>query len=50
MYRGQLDGSRPGNGVTNDGQDMRKALDALVDGKAIDSNQKPSMGCSIKWK
>ena len=49
-YRGQLDDSRPGNGIPVTGKDLRAALDALLDGGAPASAQKPSMGCSIKWK
>jgi len=49
-YRGQLDGSRPGNDVAVDGADLRSALDALLDGKAPSENQKPSIGCNIKWR
>lgn len=50
IYRGQLDGSRPGNGVSVTGSDLRNALDALINGTAIDPVQKPSIGCGIKWK
>lgn len=50
VYRGQFDDSRPGNGVTPDGTDLRKALDALLSDSIIDSAQKPSLGCNIKWK
>lgn len=49
-YRGQLDDSRPGNDLPVDGKDVRAALDALLSGQSPDSNQKPSMGCNIKWK
>jgi len=49
-YRGQFDGSRPGNGVPVTGTDLRAALDALLAGRAVTSDQKPSMGCNIKWK
>ncbi len=49
-YRGQLDGSRPGNGVPVDGRDLRAALDALLDGRPVDPNQVPSIGCNIKWR
>lgn len=48
-YRGQLDDSRPGNGVPLTGADLRNAMEALLKGDAIDSNQKPSIGCNIKW-
>lgn len=50
VYRGQLDDSRPGNGLPLTGSDLRNAMDAVLNEKAIDSNQKPSIGCNIKWK
>jgi len=50
VYRGQLDGSRPGNDIANDGKDLRQAMDALIAGRPINSDQKPSIGCNIKWK
>jgi peroxiredoxin len=50
VYRGQLDDSRPGNDVPVTGQDLRAALDAVLDGRAVDGGQKPSLGCNIKWK
>jgi thiol-disulfide isomerase/thioredoxin len=50
VYRGQLDPSRPGNGITLTGMDMRNALDALVAGRPLDTVQYPSIGCNIKWK
>lgn len=50
VYRGQLDDSRPGNGLQLTGADLRKAMDALLDGTAISREQKPSIGCNIKWK
>mgnify|MGYP001793012013 CR=1 FL=1 len=49
VYRGQLDDSRPGNGIPLNGKDLRRAIDALLEGKPIDENQKPSIGCNIKW-
>jgi len=49
-YRGQFDDSRPGNDRPVTGTDLRAALDALVAGKAVDTDQIPSMGCNIKWK
>ena len=49
-YAGQLDDSRPGNGIDVTGKDLRFAMDALVENKSISTNQKPSMGCNIKWK
>jgi peroxiredoxin len=50
VYRGQLDDSRPGNGIPVTGRDLRRALDALVAGRAIPPDQRPSIGCNIKWK
>jgi hypothetical protein len=50
VYRGQLDDSRPGNGITVTGKDLRDALDNLLSGKDISRDQKPSLGCNIKWK
>jgi peroxiredoxin len=50
IYRGQLDDSRPGNGIPVTGKDLRNALDAVLHGKPVDTMQKPSLGCNIKWK
>jgi len=50
FYRGQMDGSRPGNGVPVTGVDLRKALDAVLAGGAAPEVQRPSLGCNIKWK
>lgn len=50
VYRGQLDGSRPGNNVPLTGEDLRGAIDAVLEDKPVSSEQKPSMGCNIKWK
>ncbi|BAO74307.1 thioredoxin family protein [Winogradskyella sp. PG-2] len=50
VYTGQFDDSRPGNGIPVTGKDLRNAFDALINGKTINSNQKPSMGCNIKWE
>ena len=50
VYRGQMDDSRPGNGRPLTGRDLRAALDALLAGRPINGDQKPSMGCNIKWK
>lgn len=50
VYRGQLDDSRPGNCIPVTGKDLRKAMDTLIAGKEITQDQKPSMGCNIKWK
>lgn len=49
-YRGQLDASRPGNDIPVSGSDLRAALDALVAGRPVSSEQRPSIGCNIKWK
>ena len=49
-YRGQLDGSRPGNEVPLTGEDLRNALDCLLEGRPVPTDQKPSLGCNIKWK
>ena len=50
VYRGQLDDSRPGNNIPVTGKDLREAIDNLLAGKPISVDQKPSMGCNIKWK
>lgn len=50
VYRGQLDDSRPGNQVEVTGSSIRNALDSLLIGQPIKSEQKPSLGCNIKWK
>lgn len=50
VYRGQLDNSRPGNGIPVNGQDLKHALNCLIDGKTNTETQKPSIGCGIKWK
>lgn len=50
VYRGQLDDSRPGNDKPLTGKDIRQALDAMINGMAISEEQKPSIGCNIKWK
>lgn len=50
VYRGQLDESRPGNGKRVTGQDLRAALDAVLSGQPVSSQQRPSAGCNIKWK
>jgi peroxiredoxin len=49
-YRGQLDDSRPGNGKPLTGRDLRAAIDTLLSGGHVDPNQRPSVGCNIKWK
>jgi peroxiredoxin len=50
FYRGQLDDSRPGNGVPVTGRDLRAALDALLAGAPPPPDQRPSLGCNIKWR
>ena len=49
-YRGQLDHARPGNGAPVTGSDVRQALDALLAGRPVNPDQRPSIGCNIKWK
>lgn len=49
-YRGQMDGSRPGNEIPVTGSDLRAAVDALVSGRMPSGVQMPSIGCNIKWK
>jgi peroxiredoxin len=50
VYRGQMDASRPGNAIPVTGQDLRAALDAVLAGASVSAEQKPSIGCNIKWK
>jgi len=50
VYRGQLDDSRPGNEVSVNGRDIRQALDCLISDQPVPKEQKPSIGCNIKWK
>ena len=50
VYRGQLDDSRPSNGLPVTGKDIRNAFDLLLAGKNIPEEQRPSIGCNIKWK
>jgi len=50
VYRGQMDDSRPGNGVPVTGKDLRAALDALLEGRPVPEEQRPSIGCNIKWR
>lgn len=50
VYRGQFDSSRPGNGLTPNGEDVRFALDAVLEGRPVSGDQRPSIGCNIKWK
>ena len=50
VYRGQMDDSRPGNARPITGRDLRAALEAVLAGRAVPPDQKPSVGCNIKWK
>lgn len=50
IYRGQLDDSRPGNGIPLSGNDLRGAIDGILYNRTINPDQKPSIGCGIKWK
>ena len=50
FYAGQFDSSRPGNNIEVTGKDLKKACDLLLEGKPLDFNPSPSMGCNIKWK
>lgn len=50
VYRGQLDDARPKNDVPVTGRDVRAALNNILEGKPVDAEQKPSIGCNIKWK
>lgn len=50
VYRGQLDDSRPGNNLPVTGKDLRAALDAVLSDRPVPEEQKPSIGCNIKWK
>ena len=50
VYRGQFDSGRPGNGVPVTGKDLRAAIDLVLAGKPVPTNQRPSVGCNIKWK
>jgi hypothetical protein len=50
VYRGQFDSSRPGNTVPVTGGDLRAAADAVLAGRALSGEQRPSIGCNIKWK
>jgi len=49
-YRGQLDDSRPSNQTPVTGADLRAAIEAVLSGSRVPSEQKPSLGCNIKWK
>ncbi len=50
VYRGQFDDSRPGNGKSVTGEDLRAAATAVLTGAEVDVEQRPSVGCSIKWQ
>jgi peroxiredoxin len=50
VYRGQFDDSRPGKPVPVTGADLRRAADAVLEGRAVPADQKPGIGCNIKWK
>ncbi len=50
VYRGRFDGSTPGNGVEVTGEELKAALDALVENKPVSTEQNYSLGCNIKWK
>ena len=50
VYRGQLDSSRPDSGIPVTGEDLRAALDAVLAGDKPTEEQRPSLGCNIKWK
>lgn len=50
VYRGQFDDSRPGNGIPVTGKDLRAALDSVLAGQPVAPDQKPGIGCNIKWK
>jgi len=50
VYRGQLDDSRPESGIPVTGRDLRAAIDATLAGKPVNPEQRPSIGCNIKWK
>ncbi|MEX2530683.1 MAG: thioredoxin family protein [Gemmatimonadota bacterium] len=50
VYRGQFDGSRPGNDVPVTGEDLRRAADAVLEGRQVPADQQSSVGCNIKWK
>lgn len=50
VYRGQFDDSRPQSGIPVTGEDLRRACDAVLSGREVPADQKPSIGCNIKWK
>jgi len=49
VYRGQLDSSRPESGIPVTGEDLRRAIDAALEGNSPPEQQTPSIGCNIKW-
>lgn len=50
VYRGQFDNARPGNDIEPTGEDLRKATDKVLSGEMVSEDQRPSIGCNIKWK
>lgn len=50
VYRGQFDSSRPGNGIPVTGEDLRAAIDSILAGRPVSTQQIPSIGCNVKWK
>jgi len=50
VYRGQLDDSRPGGDVPVTGRDLRAAIEAVLEGRPVAGDQRPSVGCGIKWR
>ena len=50
VYRGQFDSSRPGSGIPVTGEDLRAAIDQVLAGQPVPADQRPSIGCNIKWK
>ncbi len=50
VYRGRLDASNPRNGIPITGEDLRAAIDALLDDRPVNKDQRPSLGCNIKWR
>lgn len=50
VYHGQIDDSRPGNNISTSGSDLRNAIDSILYNRTLNTVQKPSMGCNIKWK
>ena len=50
VYRGEFDASRPGNSIPVTGEDLRTAIDQVLAGKPVPIDQRPSIGCNIKWK